>query len=237
MKNIKTNRLDCNSLIKDYNLNMRPMDICKKYNISNPTMRKIIRSYGAYKEKKHISDDEIINTYNSIQKIHKTSLILGCKDEKVKKILKKYNIPQYKSCKKIKIGDRFNRFTIIGISVPKRASDGTSVKMLICKCDCGTIRMYSSSSLRSGKKTSCGCIMKEKMTKRQAKLISKKIITPEEKIKLKEEREARKQKKLEEQQKKREELDKKYELIRCHVGDKINRWKYYQTKHILNQNS
>ena len=61
MKNIKTNRLDCNSLIKDYNLNMRPMDICKKYNISNPTMRKILRSYGAYKEKKHISDDEIIN--------------------------------------------------------------------------------------------------------------------------------------------------------------------------------
>lgn len=220
MKNIKTNRLDCNSLIKDYNLNMRPMDICKKYDISNPTMRKILRSYGAYKERKHISDDEIIDTYNNVQKIHKTSLILGCKDEKVKKVLKKHNMPQHKSCKKVKIGDRFNRFTIIGVGIPKRSSDGTSVKMLICKCDCGTIRVYSSSSLRSGKKTSCGCIMKEKTIKRQFRLLNKKTQTLEEKNKQIEEKERQKQEKLKKQQIKKEEL----ESLRYHIGDKVNRW-------------
>jgi len=224
MKNIKTTRIDYISLINDYNQNIPPANICENYGISIPTMIKILRRYGVYREKKIITDDEIIKTYYKTQNIHKTSKILKCRTKKISEVLKRHNILPHKSYQRVKIGDRFNRFTVIGLSTPRHTKSGASVKMLICKCDCGSIRKYSSGSLRSGKRKSCGCIMKEKILKRQTELSNKKIITPEEKFKLVEERKERKQIKLDEQQKKRRKLEEKYELTRCNIGDKINRW-------------
>jgi hypothetical protein len=212
------NSLDHKLIIKEYH-QIRDIEIvAKKYDVSVTLIDKILKTYKIPRKKRiYPSDEDIISTYHITKKQFKTAEILNCSEYYIDKILDKYNIRKFGT---VNIGDKFNRFTVIGVNEPGRTSGGQSKKMLICKCDCGSIRRYSSASLRSGKKTSCGCIMKEKSTKRQLKLLNKKIITPEEK----KEREKRKQEKLKEQERRRKQLEKKYESIRHHVGDKINRW-------------
>lgn len=225
------------SVIKDYR-DIRDIKIvAKKYGVSITLINKVLRINNIVRKKKLIKtniilpqikkypyDNEIIEVYNKTLTISKTSEILKCSCNRIRSALERNAILLHKTCRRIKIGDRFNRFTVIDIAVPKRTINGASKKMLICKCDCGSIRTYSSNELRSGRKTSCGCIMKEKMLNRQLKQSNKKIITPEEKIKLIEERNKRKKEKLDEQQKKREALEVKYESTRYHIGDKVNRW-------------
>jgi len=61
-----------------------------------------------------------------------------------------------------KVGDIFNRLTIIEIISPTEDLPETRYK---CKCQCGTIKNYKIYGLYSGKTKSCGCYNKEKAQK------------------------------------------------------------------------
>lgn len=63
------------------------------------------------------------------------------------------------------IGQRFGNLIIIG---PAQKPEGTSYTCAFwkCKCDCGNIKNFPSSSLRNGKTTHCGCKKKENLEKR-----------------------------------------------------------------------
>lgn len=59
---------------------------------------------------------------------------------------------------------RFGRLTVIGEADPKQY--GKSVyRRTLCRCDCGEICMPLPDSLRSGRTTSCGCLISETATK------------------------------------------------------------------------
>jgi len=218
----KVENLDHNSVIKTYK-EIRDIEIvADQYNVSVTTIDKILKLHNIVRMKKVFpSDEDIIRIYHEIKKRHKTSSILGCSLHHIDKILTKYNIKRYGS---VDIGDKFGRFTVIGIENPRYVSSGVSQKMLKCECECGSIRIYSSVALRSGKKTSCGCIMKERMlkSKRSLKLLNQK--SPEELRKQKEERQKRHEQKLKDIQVRKKKLEEKLELSRRHIGDKVRRW-------------
>ena len=54
----------------------------------------------------------------------------------------------------MKIGDKFNKLTIIAES-PKRAANGG--KYWLCQCDCGNIKEIRADHLKNGHTQSCGC--------------------------------------------------------------------------------
>lgn len=56
----------------------------------------------------------------------------------------------------IKIGDKFNRWTVIGEPIIINTR-----RKYLCKCDCGTERYVDSSKLKTGKSVSCGCYARE----------------------------------------------------------------------------
>lgn len=55
-------------------------------------------------------------------------------------------------------GQKYGRWTVIRIS-----SKGDTPIKWDCVCECGTFRSVNSSSLRSGRSPSCGCLTKERM--------------------------------------------------------------------------
>ena len=57
-------------------------------------------------------------------------------------------------------GQRFGRLTVI-----ERAENKQNCTTWRCKCECGSIRIVRSCSLRSGRTKSCGCFQKEQITK------------------------------------------------------------------------
>jgi hypothetical protein len=62
----------------------------------------------------------------------------------------------------LKIGDKFNYWTVLSISdfVSKKGE-----KYYNCVCECGTIRDVRGSNLNKGTSKSCGCFVKETMSK------------------------------------------------------------------------
>ena len=59
--------------------------------------------------------------------------------------------------KKININDRFGHWEVIAEAPNHVSPDGTSRKMYLCKCDCGTIKPVAATQLRAGKSKNCGC--------------------------------------------------------------------------------
>jgi hypothetical protein len=57
------------------------------------------------------------------------------------------------------IGKKFNRWTVIG-SAAKKNLDVRKTYFL-CKCDCGTEKLVSSTLLRKGESKSCGCFQSD----------------------------------------------------------------------------
>lgn len=57
-------------------------------------------------------------------------------------------------------GERFGRWTVISFDRKVNSVNGANYYWN-CKCDCGTERSVSVSSLRGGSSTSCGCLNKE----------------------------------------------------------------------------
>lgn len=57
-------------------------------------------------------------------------------------------------------GRRFGRWLVLEETNERRKGS----VMWLCKCDCGTVRAVSASSLKTGKSVSCGCYNKEVIT-------------------------------------------------------------------------
>lgn len=67
-------------------------------------------------------------------------------------------------CKKreVKIGEVFNRWTVIGYAPNITSSSGkTSSRALKCRCECGTERVMRLGDVVSGHSKSCGCYKSE----------------------------------------------------------------------------
>lgn len=59
---------------------------------------------------------------------------------------------------KLKPGDRFGRLSVVSFSsVNKHRS-----RLYLCRCDCGTEKIFNRSDLHSGRSSSCGCLRIER---------------------------------------------------------------------------
>lgn len=73
------------------------------------------------------------------------------------------------------ICSKFGRLTVIG-EVPAEERKNKKHRELICKCDCGNIKIIRMTNLKSGNTKSCGCYEKELITKRNtAKVLGKRF--------------------------------------------------------------
>lgn len=70
----------------------------------------------------------------------------------------------------IKIGQKFNKWTILNEELRHLQPNGKLCRMFLCKCNCGTIKTVSLTSLITEKSKSCGCYMKEVNGKRIGKM-------------------------------------------------------------------
>lgn len=52
-------------------------------------------------------------------------------------------------------GQRFGRYTVIGLGTPPPSGRGTR---WLCKCDCGQFQQVLAGGLKSGNSKSCGCL-------------------------------------------------------------------------------
>ena len=59
------------------------------------------------------------------------------------------------------IGKKFNFLTVISDADPKPLKNGWKKRMIKCKCDCGVIKDFSYSHVKTGKSKSCGCLQKK----------------------------------------------------------------------------
>jgi hypothetical protein len=64
--------------------------------------------------------------------------------------------------RRIKIGDRFGRWTVIDTM-------RINSRLWLCECECGNQKYNPASALLSGKTTSCGCGRAEAVKKAHAK--------------------------------------------------------------------
>jgi hypothetical protein len=62
-------------------------------------------------------------------------------------------------------GDTFGRLTVLSRQKDKVTPNGTSFTMWLCRCSCGLEIPASSSNLKRGHTTSCGCWMRDRITK------------------------------------------------------------------------
>lgn len=60
--------------------------------------------------------------------------------------------------------EKYNRLLVLGTWIVKKY--GKNRRRAKCQCDCGTIKDYDYSSVKSGKTKSCGCLARELLVKR-----------------------------------------------------------------------
>lgn len=58
-------------------------------------------------------------------------------------------------------GKKFGRLTVV-----ERAENKCNRTAWLCKCDCGNIRVFLGTHLKSGRSKSCGCLHNEKLAER-----------------------------------------------------------------------
>lgn len=79
---------------------------------------------------------------------------------------------EYSTCLQ---GDRFGRLVIL-TEIPKENRKKSSVREVLCQCDCGNVVIVRTDNLKSGNTTSCGCFEKELITQRNvAKVMGKRF--------------------------------------------------------------
>jgi hypothetical protein len=61
-------------------------------------------------------------------------------------------------------GHRFGRYTILRELAPLKRSNGWSVRLFECRCDCGTIKGVRLHALTNGSSKSCGCWLSDRIT-------------------------------------------------------------------------
>lgn len=64
-------------------------------------------------------------------------------------------------------GKRYGRLSVIKLDHVQIKPCGKNEMYYLCKCDCGNYKVVRACSLRSGNTTSCGCYVKEMLSKRQ----------------------------------------------------------------------
>lgn len=64
------------------------------------------------------------------------------------------------------IGKRFGRLIVLKNLPPKRFSSGTSYRVVLCRCDCGTEKEIRLKSIKNNDTKSCGCLNREKLKAR-----------------------------------------------------------------------
>lgn len=63
---------------------------------------------------------------------------------------------------KVQPGDRYGRLTIIEEAPRRREPSGMTYRVVVCRCDCGTIKTLRLSQIRKGGlDVSCGCKQRE----------------------------------------------------------------------------
>ncbi len=62
----------------------------------------------------------------------------------------------------VKIGDKYNKLTIIEDLGYHTTTGGNKLRIMKCKCECGNIKNVLLNELRTGKTKSCGCYNLEK---------------------------------------------------------------------------
>lgn len=160
MKNIKTNRLDKEKLIEYYKKNGSAVKTGLEFEISGPTVLKIVRSFNVpvIKERKNYTDDYIISKYHELGTVEKTSKDLGIGDERIIEVLEKNNIER-KKFKHIEVGNVYYKLTVIEFVGYRVTSGGEKNKVFLCKCECGGTKEVVSNRLTATKKATkdCGC--------------------------------------------------------------------------------
>jgi len=63
----------------------------------------------------------------------------------------------------------YNRFEVIKEVEPKIHPNGNKSRMILCKCQCGEERIVNLYDLRNGSSKSCGCFMREIVSKNKKK--------------------------------------------------------------------
>ena len=63
-------------------------------------------------------------------------------------------------------GQQFGRLTVLHRAMDCYSKSGIKKIMWLCKCDCGNTKEVSSNSLTNGTTSSCGCLKKELLAKR-----------------------------------------------------------------------
>lgn len=64
------------------------------------------------------------------------------------------------------IGCVFGKITVVDFADSIKNSDGKSVRMWKCQCECGTVKNIRSCNLQRGGSLSCGCVAREKSRQR-----------------------------------------------------------------------
>lgn len=64
------------------------------------------------------------------------------------------------------IGQKFGRWTVLEEGEAARPPCGVRKRRMLCRCDCGTVRIVRVDCLRRGRCRSCGCLKKERARNR-----------------------------------------------------------------------
>lgn len=70
------------------------------------------------------------------------------------------------TAKPVSEGDLFGRLVVVRELDSVKTPNGTVVRMVLCRCDCGTVRAFRLPALRNGKTKSCGCLAREMAVER-----------------------------------------------------------------------
>lgn len=126
----------------------------------------VIRDYLECRDVFIVAEKYGLLSISPIVKILKDNNIKRRKHPKVRE--KKIKSPTFNH---IKTGERFGMLTVIEILESRTNSKGISMKMLLCKCDCGNEVERSSATLRKFSIIkSCGCHIQKKKEERRIQI-------------------------------------------------------------------
>ena len=169
-KNTKIHRIDHEKIIERYKELGNAKKTALEFNLSGPTVLKIIRLHGVEvnRELKKYSDEYVISKYYELGNVEKTSIKLGMGKQRVSDILDRNNIKR-KTVKHVSVGDVFNKLTVIEF-VGYRGTRNKH-RVFLCKCECGGTRKVDTRNLTTSQKPTkdCGCGWKLKRERAELK--------------------------------------------------------------------
>ena len=164
--------IDPTKIIERYYELYNTQIVAKEFNISPSSVQKILHKNNVRISVIKYTDEEIIKKYMELKTICATEKELGISESTIRKVLRKYNIKLQTLTRK-EIGDVFGKLTIIEEIEPKISSGGDKRRRFILKCECGNLVKRDSLNLTEGKSWHCGCVIKERIIKRNEEQIKK----------------------------------------------------------------